>query len=99
MKLLLSCKRKINKDKNGEVVSHLEILEVVLIHSNIANNDYQQDQESFIHLFLINLGSIFRYFMSSTFMSEFLCISVWFIDKNSKPLETEGKIYMTLLIF
>ena len=37
--------------------------------------------------------------MSSTFMSEFLCISVWFIDKNSKPLETEGKIYMTLVIF
>ena len=54
MKLLLSCKRKLNKDKNGEVVSHLEILEVVLIYSNIANNDYQQDQESFIDLFLIN---------------------------------------------
>ena len=47
MKLLLSCKRKINKDKNGEVVSHLEILEVVLIHSNIANNDYQQDSRVF----------------------------------------------------
>ena len=32
-------------------------------------------------------------------MSEFLCISVWFINKNSKPLETESKIYMTLVIF
>ena len=44
MKLLGSTKIKINKDKNGENMSHLEITEVVLIHCNIANNDYQPDQ-------------------------------------------------------
>ena len=27
---------------NGENVPHLEIIEVVLIHCNIINNDYQQ---------------------------------------------------------
>ena len=36
-------KTKVNKDKNGENVPHLEIIEVVLLHCNIVNNDYQQD--------------------------------------------------------
>ena len=33
---------------------HLEINEVVLIHCNIVNNNYQQNQESHIHLFRTN---------------------------------------------
>ena len=36
-------KSKITKDKNGENVLHLEITEIVLIHCNVATNDYQQD--------------------------------------------------------
>ena len=43
MKLLGSTKSKITKDENGENVSRLEINEVVPVHYNIANNDYQQD--------------------------------------------------------
>ena len=43
MKLLGGAENKITKDKNGENVPHLEIAEVVLVHSNIVNNDYQQD--------------------------------------------------------
>ena len=43
MKLLGSTKSKTNKDKIGKNVPHLEITEVVLIHYNIVNNDYQQD--------------------------------------------------------
>ena len=43
MKLLGSTENKITKDKNGENVPHLEITEVVLVHCNIFNNDYQQD--------------------------------------------------------
>ena len=43
MKLLGSNKSKITKDENGENIPHLEITEVVLVHCNIANNDYQQD--------------------------------------------------------
>ena len=42
MKLLGSTENKITKDKNGENVL-LEITEVVLVHRNIVNNDYQQD--------------------------------------------------------
>ena len=52
MKLLGSTKNKITKDKNGENVPHLEITEVILIHCNIVNNDYQQ--EFYIRLFQIN---------------------------------------------
>ena len=43
MKLLGSTKNKITKDKNGENVPHLEIAEVILVHCNIVNSDYQQD--------------------------------------------------------
>ena len=43
MKVLRSTKNKITKNKNGESVPHLEITEFVLVHSNIVNNDYQQD--------------------------------------------------------
>ena len=43
MKLLESTKSKITKNENGENVPHLEITKVVLIHSNIVNNNYQQD--------------------------------------------------------
>ena len=43
MKLLRSTENKTTKDKNGENVPHLEIVEVVLVLCNIVNNDYQQD--------------------------------------------------------
>ena len=43
MKLLGSTESKITKDKNCENVPHLEIVELVLVHCNLVNNDYQQD--------------------------------------------------------
>ena len=33
----------ITKDKNGENVPHLEIIEVPFLHCTIVNNNYQQD--------------------------------------------------------
>ena len=42
MKLLGSTESKINKDKNGENVPHLEIVELALIYCNLVNNNYQQ---------------------------------------------------------
>ena len=41
MKLLGGAENEITKDQNGENVSHLGTTEVVLVHCNIANNDYQ----------------------------------------------------------
>ena len=43
MKLLGSIKSKITKDENGENMPYLEITEVVLVHCNIFNNNYQHD--------------------------------------------------------
>ena len=43
MKLLGSIESKISKDKNSENVPHLEVAILVLVHCNLANNDYQQD--------------------------------------------------------
>ena len=43
MKLLGSTKSKITKVKHGENVPHLEITEIVLVHYDIVNNDYQHD--------------------------------------------------------
>ena len=48
MKLLGSTESKIIKDKNGEDVPHLEIIEAILVQCNLVNNDYQ---EYFIHSF------------------------------------------------
>ena len=44
-------KSKITKNKNGEIVSHLEITEVVL--AILVNNDYQYDWR-ILHTFVPN---------------------------------------------
>ena len=43
MNLLGSTKSKITKDEDDKNEPYLEITEVVLIHCNVANNDYQQN--------------------------------------------------------
>ena len=37
-----------------ENVPKLELVEVVLMHCNVINNDYQQAQKYYIHLYRIN---------------------------------------------
>ena len=82
MKLLGSTENKITKDKNGENVPHLEITEVVLVHCNIINNDYQQDSRV-LCTFVLNkpFGSLLEIFPANhiflkTFNSEFQIIEV-----------------------
>ena len=60
VKLLGSIENKITIDKNSETVPHLEIREVVLVHCNIVNNDYQQDSKV-LYTFVLNkpFGSYF----------------------------------------
>ena len=61
MKLLRSTKSKITKNKNGENVPHLEIAELVLVHCNIVNNDYQHDSR-ILYTFVPNkpFGSLLK---------------------------------------
>ena len=42
MQLLGSSKKDIDENKDGEIVPRLETVEVVLVHCNLVNNNYQQ---------------------------------------------------------
>ena len=42
MKLLGSTKKDFDQNKDGEDVPKLESVEVVLVHCNLVNNNYQQ---------------------------------------------------------
>ena len=104
MKLLRSTVSKINKDKNGENVPNLEVLEVVLVHCNLVNNDYQQGSR-ILYTFIPNktFGSLLEisprnHVFLKTFNSEFREIKVWFTDQKSRPLVVEDKINVTLII-
>ena len=100
MKLLGSTERKITKDKNGENVPHLEVAELVLVHCNLVNNDYQQDSRilctfvpskafgSFLEISPTN--NIFL----KTLNSEFQEIEIWFTDQRSNALEIEDRIWI-----
>ena len=104
MKLHISTKNKITKDKNRKNVPHLEITEVVLVHCNIVNNGHQQDSRV-LYTFVPNkpLVSLLEisptnYIFLKTFNSEYDKIEVWFTDQNSKPLEMEDRINLTMVI-
>ena len=92
------------QDKNGENVPHLEIVELVLVHCNFVNNDYQQDSR-ILYTFVPNktFGSLLEISPTNqvflkTFNSAFQEVKIWFTDQTSKPLELEDKINITLII-
>ena len=104
IKLLGSAENKISKDKNGENVPHLETTEVVLVHCNIVNIDYQQDSRV-LYTFVPNKSfrslldiSPSNHIFLKTFNSEYDEIVVWFTDQNSKPLEIEDRVNLTMVI-
>ena len=103
MKLLGSTESKMTKDKNGENVPHLQIVELVLVHCNL-NNDYHQDSR-ILYTFVPNktFGSLLEisptnHVFLKTLNSEFQEVKIWFTDQTSKPLELEDKINITLII-
>ena len=104
MRLLGSAENKITKDKNGENVPHLEIVELVLVHCNPVNNDYQEDSR-ILFTFVPNkaFGNLLEisptnHVFLKTFSSEFQETKIWFTDQISMPLEVEDKINITLII-
>ena len=104
MKLIGSTESKITKDKKDKNVPHLEIEELVLIHCNFVNNNYQQNSR-ILYTFAPNkpFGSLLEISPSNhiflkAFNSEFQEITVWLTDQNSKPLEVEDKINLTLIV-
>ena len=104
MKLLGSTKSKITKNKNGENFPYSEVVELVFVHCNLANNDYQQDSRILL-TFVPNksFGSLLEisptnHVFLKTFNSEFQEVKIWFTDQTRKPLELEDKINVTLII-
>ena len=104
MKLLGSTVSKINKNKNGENVLHLDVVEIVLVHCNLVDNDYQQNSR-ILYTFVPNkvFGSLLEisppnHVFLKTFNSEFQEIKIWFTDQTSKRVEVEYKTNMTLII-
>ena len=104
MKLLGSTENKITKDQKGENVPNLETTEVVLVHCDIVNNDYQKDSRV-LYTFvpnkpfssLLEISPTNHIFLKS-FDSEFNEIEVWFTYQNSQSLEIEDRINLTSII-
>ena len=70
----------------------------------MVNNDYQQDSRV-LYSFLPNKSfdslleiSPSNHIFLKTFNSEYNEIIVWFTDQNSKPLEIEDRINLTMVI-
>ena len=104
MKLLSSTKKDNNQDKDREDVPRLGSAEVVLVHCNLVNNNYQQASKVLFTFVpnkqfgqLINIAP-HSLTMLSTTNTEFSFIEVWFTDQNSEPLEIEDNVNLTLII-
>ena len=104
MKLLGSRNKNADQDKDRIDIPRLESVEVVLVHCNLENNNYQQastvlftfvSNKQFGQLIDISPHSLT---MLNTTNTEFSSIKVWLTDQNSKPLEIEDSVNMTLII-
>ena len=103
MKLLGSTKKVVDKDKNGENVPKLEIVEVVLVHCNLVKNDYQHTSKVLFTFVpnktfgqLINISPR-AFTMMNTVNTEFSYVEIWFTDQSSKALEIEDNVNLTLI--
>ena len=93
---------KIKKD--GEDVLKLESVKVFLVHSNLANNNYQETSEVLFTLVpnkqfgqLINFTP-HSLTMLGTTNTDFSFIEMWLTDQNSEPLEIKDNVNLTLII-
>ena len=104
MKLLGSTKKDVDQDKDGEDVPKLESVEVVLVHCNLVNNNYQQASKVLFTFVpnkqfgqLINIAP-HSLTMLGTTKTEFSFVKVWFTDQKSESLKIEGNVNLTLII-
>ena len=104
MRLWGSAKKGVHKDQDRENVRKLESVEVVLVHCNLAKNDYQHTSKVLFSFVpnkqfgqLINI-SPHSLTMMNTVNTEFSSVEVWFTDQASKALEIEVNVNLTLII-
>ena len=104
MKLLGNTKKDVDQIKDSENVPKLKSVEVVLVHCNLVNNNYQRaskvlfafvPNKQFGQLTNISPDSLT---LLNTTNTEFSFVEVWFTDQNSKQLERQDNVNMTLII-
>ena len=76
-------------------MTQLQIIEVLLVHCNIVDNQIQRDLSVFF-TFVLHISST-NHIYSETFHSEFSRIEVGFTDQSSVPLEND-RISLTFVI-
>ena len=104
MTLLWSTKKDVDQDKDGQNVTKLESLEIVLVLCNLVKTDYQHiskvlytfvPNKQFRQLINILSNSLT---MMSTVNTEFSSVEVLFTDQVSKALEIENNANLTIII-
>ena len=82
----------------------LETVDVVLVRSNLVNNNYQQASKV-LFTFVLNkqFGQLITIKPHSLTMlkitnAKFSFIELWFIYQNNRPLEIENNLNITLMI-
>ena len=104
MRLLGSSSDTIDDDKNSELVPKLESVDLVLVHCNVVNNNYQQASKV-LFTFVPNkkYGQLITVspetlIMLKTVNTEFSFIEIWFTDQDDRPLEVEDSANISLII-
>ena len=104
MRLIGSAKKDKDQDKDEEDVPRLESAEVVLVHYNLVNNNYQQASKVIFTFVpnkqfgqLITNGPHSLIVLNATNI-EFSSIEVWFTEQKSKQLEVEDNVHRPLIL-
>ena len=104
MKLLGSSKSAIDSDKNSELLPKLESVDLVLMHFNLVNNNYQKASRV---LFTFVPDKSYGQIMTTvphplitlkTVNTEFTFVEVWFTDQDNRPLEIEDNVNIAMII-
>ena len=89
IQLLGSSKKDIDQNKDGEIVPKSETAELVLVHCNLVNKNYQQTSKV-LFTFVPNkqFGQLITITPHSptilkTTNAEFSFIEIWFTDENN----------------
>ena len=94
----------IGKTKNGEKVTSLEVVEVVLVQCNLVDNQYRQKSEllytftpskSYAYLFNVEPSNLVLLKSYNTEFDEFI---ITFTNQNGRLLKIEDKVNLTLLV-
>ena len=104
MRLLGSSSDTIDGDKNSELVPKLESVDLVLVHCNVVNNNYQQaskvlftfvPNEKYDQLITVSPETLI---MLKTVKTEISFIEISFTDQDNRPLEIEDSVNISLIV-